>query len=63
MVYDSLQWALVDGFVDKINHIHLSIVSPYGVICADDIISFWYVQVGHCINLYLSIYLSIGSHY
>ena len=52
-------WKFVEDFVTHFNEYRTQIFSPSYIICADEYISRWYGQVGHWINLGLTIYVAI----
>ena len=52
----------MDGFTHRVNNSRASVVFPSDMICVDEIISCWYGQGGHWINLGIPMHFAIDRN-
>ena len=62
MSHEKYLWLLVDDFVQAFNDHREFTFFPSDLIFADNIISIWYGQGGHWINMGLPIYIAIDQN-
>ena len=54
-------WKLIEDFVTNFNEYCTQLFYPLDLICADESISWWYIQGGHWVNLSFPIYASMDT--
>ena len=57
--HEAQRWKLVEELVTNFNKYQTQFFSPLDLICADEYISWWYVQGGHWIKIGLPMYVKM----